>query len=398
MDVITVVRPENHVTRSPASASSRSRDKTSGSAEGYRAKGGLFGLSGLPKLNPGKKPFLDPVFRASSARHADSTPISFALARENPAVSSFPIILILAMSLVVSLAPAFEHRFGLYRLDRVDFPSDTSDESAMRLMVTPEPDASLLAASADAQLPAIIKSVSYSTWRVRSGDTLGGVLSRFGLRNMSTILSANGISNARHLKVGQKLTIPSMDGIVYSVARGDSLGRIASRYAVPINAILDANDLADSTLHAGERLFIPGASLSASELRRAMGELFIYPIKGRLTSHFGYRADPFTGVRTFHTGIDLAAPIGTPVKAVLDGRIATTGYSTVFGNYIIITHDAGFQTLYGHLSAIGVTRGQWVSQGGIIGKVGNTGYSTGSHLHLSLYKNGKMVDPLSVLN
>ena len=128
------------------------------------------------------------------------------------------------MSLVVSLAPAFEHRFGLYRLDRVDFPSDTSDESAMRLMVTPEPDASLLAASADAQLPAIIKSVSYSTWRVRSGDTLGGVLSRFGLRNMSTVLSANGISNARHLKVGQNLTIPSMDGIVYSVARGDSLG------------------------------------------------------------------------------------------------------------------------------------------------------------------------------
>jgi murein DD-endopeptidase MepM/ murein hydrolase activator NlpD len=70
----------------------------------------------------------------------------------------------------------------------------------------------------------------------------------------------------------------------------------------------------------------------------------------------------------------------------------------VFGNYIILTHDSGFQTLYGHLSAIGVTRGQWVSQGGIIGKVGNTGYSTGPHLHLSLYKNGKMVDPLSVLN
>jgi murein DD-endopeptidase MepM/ murein hydrolase activator NlpD len=395
MDVISTIRPENHITRARTQAGPLSRDKPPVSREGYRKDRALNALSGAI---PFRKPLIDPVFRSERTSSPGRVFPSFALARENPASFSFPLLMILAMSVLVSLAPVFEHRFGLYRLDRMDFPSDSSNESAMRLLVTPEPDASLLAASADSQLPAIIRSVSYSTWRVRSGDTLGGILSRFGLRNMSTILSFNGITNARRLTVGQTLTIPSMDGLVHTVVRGDSLGRIASRYAVPVTAILDANDLSASTVIAGQRLFIPGASLSPTELRRAMGELFVYPVKGRLTSRFGWRPDPFTGVRTFHTGIDLAAPIGTPVKATLDGRIATTGFSSVFGNYIIISHDAGFQTLYGHLSAIGVSRGQYVAQGAIIGKVGNTGYSTGSHLHLSLYKNGKMMDPLSVLN
>jgi murein DD-endopeptidase MepM/ murein hydrolase activator NlpD len=364
MDVISTVRPENHVLRARIPSGIRAREKPASSRDGYR----------------------------------DGAFFSFALARENPAVSSFPLALILAMAVLLALAPAVDRSFGYSRLDRFAFPSDASDETAMRLLVTPEPDATLLADGAEAELPATIRSVTYSSWRVRSGDTLGGILARYGLRNMSTVLSANGISNARRLRVGQTLTIPSMDGVVYVVARGDSLTRVASRYSVPVNAILDANDLSNSTLVAGQRLFIPGATLSARELKVAMGELFVYPIKGRLTSRFGYRADPFTGVRTFHTGIDLAAPVGTPIKATLDGRVATTGYSNVYGNYVIITHDSGFQSLYGHLSFIGVSRGQYLAQGAVIGKVGNTGYSTGSHLHLSIYKNGKMVDPFSVLN
>jgi murein DD-endopeptidase MepM/ murein hydrolase activator NlpD len=168
---------------------------------------------------------------------------------------------------------------------------------------------------------------------------------------------------------------------------------------VSVNAILDANDLQKETLVAGQKLFIPGATLSASELRRAMGNLFMLPVKGgRLTSTFGWRSDPFTGVRTFHTGIDLAAGIGTPIKASMEGSVATTGFSSVFGNYVILSHDSGYQTLYGHMSSIGVRRGQRVAQGAEIGKVGNTGYSTGSHCHFSVYKNGKMINPYSVIN
>jgi murein DD-endopeptidase MepM/ murein hydrolase activator NlpD len=133
------------------------------------------------------------------------------------------------------------------------------------------------------------------------------------------------------------------------------------------------------------------------DLRKALGELFVTPVMGRLTSPFGYRSDPFTGVRTFHTGIDIAAPTGTAVKATLDGKIATTGFSSVYGNYVIVTHGEGYQSLYAHLSSVSVKRGQRITQSAVIGRVGNTGYSTGSHLHFSVYKHGKMIDPKSVL-
>ncbi len=317
--------------------------------------------------------------------------------REPLAQASFPFIFVIFATACVALSPLAQDRLGFYRLGRLGLPGDDRAEFAMRQLSIPEPDASLLAEASAAEVPASIQAVTWSEYKVRAGDSVGAIVARFGLRNVSTILSSNSIENVRRIKTGQTLRVPSMDGVAYTVARGDSLGKIANRYGVSMTAILDANDLASETLAVGQRLFVPGATLSSYELRRAMGELFIYPIKGRLTSRFGYRSDPFTGARTFHTGIDLAAPTGTSIKAVLDGKVATTGFSTVFGNYVIITHDNGYQSLYGHMSVVGVKRGQYVSQGAIIGKVGSTGYSTGPHVHLSMYKNGKMVDPLSLL-
>ena len=81
----------------------------------------------------------------------------------------------------------------------------------------------------------------------------------------------------------------------------------------------------------------------------------------------------------------------------MDGKVAEIGQSAVYGNYIIITHDGGYQSMYGHLSAVNVKRSQVVSQGTKIGTVGTTGRSTGPHLHLNIYKNGKLINPLSVL-
>ena len=323
---------------------------------------------------------------------------SFAALREMPVIASFPVLFVLLVSLSVSLTPLLQDKLGFYRLDQLSLPDDARLDSAMQTYAIPEPDASLLA-NADAQdLPLSIRAVSWSSYKVRSGDTLAGIAARFGLHNISSILSANSISNVRRVTMGQNLRIPSMDGITYTVSRGDSLGRICSRYSIPVNAILDANDIADATLSVGDKLFIPGATLSAADLRRALGEFFMFPVQGyRITSRFGYRSDPFTGVRTFHTGIDLAAPYGTPIKASLAGTVAATGFSAVFGNYVILSHDDGFQTLYGHMSSIGASRGDRVSQGTVIGYVGSTGYSTGCHVHLSVYKKGKMIDPLSVL-
>jgi murein DD-endopeptidase MepM/ murein hydrolase activator NlpD len=331
---------------------------------------------------------------------ADAAHRALAAFRDVSALSSFPATFALALAALLALTPLAQSRLGFYRLGRLSFPSDSRSELAMRSIVTPEPDATLLAAAGDAsvaELPASLIPVSYRTYTVRSGDTVSSVAARFGIRNISSILSVNGIPNARRIKTGQKLTIPSIDGLLYTVVRGDSLERIAGRYSVPVTALLDANDLSAATLSAGQRIFVPGATLSAYELKKALGELFIYPISGRLTSRYGWRSDPFTGVRTFHTGIDLAAPIGTRIKATLDGTVATSGYSSVYGNYVIVTHNDGYQSLYGHMSRVAVKRGDSIAQGGTIGYVGNTGYSTGSHLHLSVYKNGKMVDPLSLL-
>jgi murein DD-endopeptidase MepM/ murein hydrolase activator NlpD len=189
-----------------------------------------------------------------------------------------------------------------------------------------------------------------------------------------------------------------MDGIPYTVKRGDTLSKISTAMGAPLDAILDANDLESDTLSAGQILFIPGAKMPKEDLKLALGELIIYPIRGRLTSPYGWRNDPISGVRRYHAALDLAAPMGTTIKAAMDGRVATVGYNGTYGNYIIISHSRGFQTLYGHLSAVSVKQGAYVYQGGKIGAVGSTGYSTGPHLHFAVYKNGKAVNPLEYLN
>ena len=132
------------------------------------------------------------------------------------------------------------------------------------------------------------------------------------------------------------LRIPSTDGLLYTVKKNETLAGIAAAHKVSVTTLLDANDLTQETLSVGQQLFIPGVALSSFELRKALGELFIYPIHGRLTSPFGYRSDPFTGARSYHTGIDLAAPTGTAVKATLDGKVAEAGFNRIYGNYVII--------------------------------------------------------------
>ena len=244
------------------------------------------------------------------------------------------------------------------------------------------------------------EAVTFQTYKVRSGDTISGIAIKFGLRNISTLISVNDIGNVRQLAAGQKLKIPSVDGIVYTVKSGDSLNSISDKYGIKLDALLDVNDLTKETLTAGQQLFIPGVGLDASTLRNAMGELFTMPIsaKFRWSSPYGYRADPFTGVKTFHTGTDMACPTGTPIQAAMSGRIMKVGnMHRIYGNYVIIDHGNGYQTLYAHMSKVLVAKGQWVSQGTRIGLVGSTGYSTGPHLHFTVYKNGKLVDPMTIL-
>ena len=119
----------------------------------------------------------------------------------------------------------------------------------------------------------------------------------------------------------------------------------------------------------------------------------IWPIKGAVTSTFGYRTSPFTGLRDFHKGLDIAAKTGTPVKATADGKVTFAAKKGFFGNLVVIDHGHGIVTRYAHMNSIAVKRGDTVKRGEIIGEVGNTGRSTGSHLHYEVHLNGIAVNP-----
>ena len=277
-------------------------------------------------------------------------------------------------------------RFAMY-----DTLADNIDENGNVL----SEDGSILTAAS----VGIGEKVTFQTYTVKAGDSISTISRKFGLSNISTLIAVNDISNVRTLRSGQKLRIPSTDGLVYKVQAGDSLNSLSIKYHVSVEEILDANDLSSDTLAKDMSLFIPGAKMDSTQLRKAMGELFTYPIKAswRLTSKFGPRKDPFTGVASSHTGIDMACPTGTPIRAAMSGRVAYVGWSNIFGNYVIINHAGGYQTLYGHMSQTLAKKGQNVDQSTKIGLVGSTGYSTGPHLHFTVYKNGNLVDPLTLL-
>lgn len=125
-----------------------------------------------------------------------------------------------------------------------------------------------------------------------------------------------------------------------------------------------------------------------------------YPVKGnfRISSNYGYRRDPFTGQRRFHHGIDIPLRNGTHIYSTADGRVSEAGYNNSLGNYIKIIHSDNYKSVYAHLSRIDVRRGQQVQLGQRIGASGNTGRSTGPHLHYQVNHNGRSVDPVNLVN
>jgi len=143
-----------------------------------------------------------------------------------------------------------------------------------------------------------------------------------------------------------------------------------------------------------EFVFFPGNKFTAEERVRFLGSLFLSPVaEGRITSGFGYRPDPFTGKPSFHPGVDLSVSKGTPVLAVRDGIIYDTGRVERYGYFVIVNHDGGYQSVYAHLDAILVEKNDVVDAGDLIALSGNSGLSTGPHLHFELRRNGVPMDP-----
>lgn len=135
--------------------------------------------------------------------------------------------------------------------------------------------------------------------------------------------------------------------------------------------------------------FTPAAVAGSGQLLR--------PVDGRLSSPFGERDHPLTGETKHHDGVDFAAGQGTPIRAAADGVVSFAGQRGGYGNVVIVDHPGGLQTLYAHQSHVGVTEGEWVGRGQVIGAVGSTGRSTGPHLHFEVREGGRAVDPLPCL-
>jgi murein DD-endopeptidase MepM/ murein hydrolase activator NlpD len=235
-------------------------------------------------------------------------------------------------------------------------------------------------------------------YKVQKGDSISVIAKLFDV-SIGAVIASNEIRNARTLQEGAVLRIPNIDGIPYQIKKGDSLSKIAVSFKVPLEVILDVNDIKSDDITPGETLFIPGARMNDIDLRLSLGELFIYPVPSRfITSHYGMRKDPISGALTFHTGIDLRANTGTAVVAALDGVISVVSENWLYGKHIIITHSNGYKTLYGHLNSYSVKQGDKVTRGKKIGEAGNTGYSTGPHLHFSIFnRNNKLVNPVELM-
>jgi murein DD-endopeptidase MepM/ murein hydrolase activator NlpD len=237
----------------------------------------------------------------------------------------------------------------------------------------------------------------HTPYTVKQGDTVGQIARNFGL-NQDTIFSVNNIRNSRLLQIGQVLRIPNQDGILYKVKKGDSLTKIAETCHIEVSALRTVNELFSEKINTGSTIFIPGAKLNLMDLQEINGDLFVWPVRGPITSRYGYRSSPFGGARQFHTGLDIGAAMGTPVRAAMVGRVSTVSYNEVSGNYVVITHHSGYRTLYAHLSIVRVKSGAYVQTGDRIGDVGSTGQSTGPHLHFTVYKNGVTINPTAVIN
>jgi murein DD-endopeptidase MepM/ murein hydrolase activator NlpD len=238
---------------------------------------------------------------------------------------------------------------------------------------------------------------------VVAGDTLYGIAKEYGL-SAETIMFANGLEqNPDLLRLGQKLVILPVNGIMHTVAAKDTLDKIAKTYKVKPEAIvsyeLNHLDLKNPQIAVGQKLIVPGGKKEIPQVatvyrgtaprgaKTGTGKL-IWPTSGSLTQAF----------KPLHKALDIARGVGTPIKAADNGYVVTAGWSNVgYGNYIVIDHGNGLQTLYGHLSRIYVKPGDVVTRGAVIGAMGTTGNSTGPHLHFEVIKRGVKVNPRGYL-
>lgn len=236
-----------------------------------------------------------------------------------------------------------------------------------------------------------------SIYVVRPGDTLSEVAKMFNV-SANTIIWANNMSGPKDMHVGDTLVILPISGVERTIIKGDTLKSIAKKYNGDANEIAQYNGLdPEAPLAIGTTIIIPGGDITpqASKTKKTSSLKNLYEpyLGGGGAVQSGYYGNPVPGAiitQGLHgwNGIDFGAARGTPIRAAADGMVIVArgggGWNGGYGNYVVITHDNGSQTLYSHMKNVIASSGQSVSQGQVIGYMGSTGLSTGPHLHFEV--------------
>lgn len=238
------------------------------------------------------------------------------------------------------------------------------------------------------------KSSQISVYVVREGDTLSSIAQLFDV-TVNTIMWANDLTRATAIRPGQQLVILPVTGIRYTVKSGGSLRDIVKKYGGDLEEAARYNGIdSDEVLAAGTTVVIPDAELQVPTVtpKKSAGVRVAAPSSSGLPTYAGYYMRPVIGgtkTQGVHgyNAVDIGIPVGSPVYASAGGEVIIVrdgGYNGGYGSYIVIRHNNGTQTLYAHLSQTNIYSGAQVSQGDLIGYTGNSGRSTGPHLHFEI--------------
>ena len=336
------------------------------------------------------------------------------------------------LELTTSNFTTFEKEYNFVKEEKVEEDKKEGEKEKEKEKSTPPPPP---------------KRAEQITYKVKKKDTIPAIAKRYGVKQ-DTILMNNKDALNNKMKVGDTITFPSIDGLYYKLEKNDTLAKIAKKYGISVVDIVDYNNINPKKLKAGSTIFLKGVTLQkykdvegrliaaqqAKEDKKKnknkekekpekppketkgsppppppednddggrsaaySGAGFAYPVRyAGVSSPFGNRYHPVLKRYILHTGVDLVAKY-VPLRAAKAGVVTFAGNMSGYGKIIIIRHDNGYETRYAHLSVISTNVGEHVNQGDLIGKTGNSGRTTGAHLHFEIRQNGVPKNPMKYL-
>lgn len=340
------------------------------------------------------------------------------------------------LELTTSNFTTFEKEYNFVKEEKVEEDKKEGEKEKEKEKPTPPPPP---------------KRAELITYKVKKKDTIPAIAKKYGIKQ-DTILMNNKDALNNKMKVGDTITFPSIDGLYYKLQKNDTLAKIAKKYGISVVDIVDYNNINPKKLKAGSTIFLKGVTLQkykdvegrliadqqAKEDKKKnknkekekekekpekppketkgsppppppednddggrsaaySGAGFAYPVRyAGVSSPFGNRYHPVLKRYILHTGVDLVAKY-VPLRAAKAGVVTFAGNMSGYGKIIIIRHDNGYETRYAHLSVISTNVGEHVNQGDLIGKTGNSGRTTGAHLHFEIRQNGVPKNPMKYL-